>query len=105
MADHTPLARRMGRCNRTAPGKFTRETSQETFSSPAIHASTSRLDSMVRTRSPLGSTFSLRAERCELWMTWPVASAVVSVVFVFMDRIFAAAFFLVHVQKLEIRTS
>ena len=81
----------MGRCNRTAPGKFTRETSQETFNSPATQASTSRLDSMVRTRSPLGSTFSLSAERCELWMTWPVASAVVGVVFVFMTGSVQAA--------------
>jgi hypothetical protein len=94
----------MGRCNRTAPGKFTRETSQETFSSPATHASTSRLDSMVRTRSPLGCTFSLSAERCELWMTWPVASAVVGVVFVFMARIFVPPLSPVHVQISEIRT-
>lgn len=97
--------RRDSRGTRIPPGKFTRETSQETFNSPATQASTSRLDSMVRTRSPLGSTFSLSAERCELWMTWPVASAVVGVVFVFMARIFEAAFFFVHVQKLEIRTS
>ncbi|MCT6721645.1 hypothetical protein [Acidovorax sp. K2F] len=104
MAYQSPLARRMGRCNRPAPGKFTRDTSQETFRSPATHASTSRLDSIVRTRSPLGSTFSLSAERCELWMTWPVASAVVGVVCEVMVRIFVPPLSPVHVQISEIRT-
>lgn len=101
--DHrAPRARPKGRIC-MPPGRFTRDTSQETFSSPATHAITSRLDSMVHTRSPLASVFSLMALRWLVWIVWPAADAVRGV-FVFMARIFAAPSIPVHVQKQEIRT-
>lgn len=104
MADHIRLARGTDRGVCIAPGRLTRDTWQQTCRSPATHFISSLLDSMVRTRSPLGSTFSLIAERWLVWMTWPVASAVWGVVFVFIARIFAARLFPVHVQISEIRT-
>ncbi|MDR6767708.1 hypothetical protein J2W88_002989 [Acidovorax delafieldii] len=104
MADHIRLGRGIDRGACMEPGRLTRDTWQQTCSSPATHFISSLLDSMVRTRSPLGSTFSLIAERWLAWMTWPFASAVLGVVFVFMARIFAARFFPVHVQISEIRT-
>ena len=101
---HRPLRRCIGLSALGVPGNCTCETEQRNRNSPFSHAMTSRLASMVRTRSPLASVFSLMALRWLVWIVWPAADAVRGVWCVFMARIFAGPSIPVHVQKQEIRT-